>query len=321
MADVNLDLKDRKILYQLDIDAKQSSTKIAKKVGLSKDAVNYRINRLRKKGVIKYFYTVLNTPQLGFMHFSTLFRFRNTTEKIKREFIDFCKNHNKIIWCVSCYGSWDFIVSFLAQNLNDYDHFTSDILNRFGDNIHEKIMSMIIDSPTYTRDYLVNSKQGKEFRYIVSKKSKIDETEQRILTLISQRADLDSIEISEKLQLTADIVRYRIKQLQKKGIIQGFRIAIDFNKIGYLYYKLLFNLKDLTIEKEREFREYCKRNPNIVQFIKYLGNWEIQIEIEVPSEEKLFEIIEHIRNKFTDIIKTYDILRLKEEKLDYYPLK
>lgn len=321
MVKKTLDLKDRKILYELDLDAKQSSTKIAKKVGLSKDAVNYRINKFKKEGIIKQFYTVLNTPQLGFMHFNTLFRFRNITKKIKKDFIDFCQKHDKIIWCVSCYGAWDFGVSFLAKNLNEYNHFIREILNNFGENIHEKSMSMMVDSPTYTREYLINNKQGKEFQYNLSGKSTIDKTEHNILSLISQRADLTVIQIANKLKLTSDIVRYRIKQLEKQGIIQGFRIALNFEKIGYLYYKLLFNLKNLTIEREREFREYCKITPNIVQFIKYLGNWEIQIEIEVPSEESLFEIIEHLRNNFNDIIKTYEILRLKEEKLDYYPMK
>jgi Lrp/AsnC family transcriptional regulator, leucine-responsive regulatory protein len=320
MTKESLDLKDKKILYQLDLDSKQSSARIAKKVGLSKDAVNYRINRLKNRKIIKHFYTVLNTPQLGFMHFNTLFRFRNITNKIKKEFIEFCQKNNQIIWCVSCYGSWDFSVSFLAKSLDEYNKFTQEILNLFGRNIHEKSMSLMIDSPTFTREYLINSKQGKEFQYKISGKSNLDQTEHFILALISQKADLTAIEIGNKLKLTPDVVRYRLKQLQEKKIIQGFRIAIDLDKIGYLYYKLLFNLKDLTIEREREFREYCKRNANVVQFIKYLGNWEIQIEIEVPSEDKLFEIIEHIRNKFNDIIKTYEILRLKEEKLDYYPL-
>ena len=106
---------------------------------------------------------------------------------------------------------------------------------------------------------------------------------------------------------------------QKGNIIQGFRAALSLEQIGYLYYKLLFTLKDLTVEKERAFLQYCRTNPHITQFIRYLGNWEIQIELEVPSEKRLFEIIEGLRNTFGDIIKTYDVLKLKEEKLDYYP--
>lgn len=320
MKQVKVDLKDKKILYELDMNARQSAPQIAKKVGLSKDAVNYRISRLRKLGVIKHYYAVFNTLGLGFMHFNTLFKFRNINQKIKSDFIKFCKNHEKVIWCVSCLGAWDFAVSFLAKNLEEYGHFNKEVLNKFGNNIHEKSLSLMIDSPTYTRDYLVGGKLGKEFEYKASKNLKLDKIDYKILSGISQEADKDIVNLSKTLGFTVDVTRNRIKQLMTRGVIQGFRIAIDLEKIGYHYYKLLFSLKDITESRETEFRAYCKKNPNIVYFIKYLGNWEIQIELEVASESELFEIVEEIRNKFGDIIKTYDVLRLNEEKLNYFPM-
>ncbi len=319
--EIKLDIKNKKILYQLDADASQSANQIAKKVGLSKEGVNYRINRMLKQKIIKGFYTVLNTPQLGFIHFNTLIRFRDINETLKKNFIDFCKKEEQIIWCASCYGSWDFSVSFLGKTIQEYDSFLSKILQRFGNKIHEKSMSVIIDSPTYHRDYLIDSQEGKEFKYKISKTSKIDETEQRILSTISQNARMNIIHIAEKIKTSKDIVHYRIKQLEKKEIIQGYRALIDSEKIGYIYYKMLFSLKNLTNEKETQLKNFCKINPNIIQFIRYLGNWEIQIELEVESEKQLYEILEQIRKQFNTIIKTYDILKLKEEKLDYFPFK
>ncbi|MEM0493397.1 MAG: winged helix-turn-helix transcriptional regulator, partial [Candidatus Thermoplasmatota archaeon] len=49
---VDLDLKDRKILYELDLNARQSFGDIGKKVGLSKDSVAYRVKRMEDEGVI-----------------------------------------------------------------------------------------------------------------------------------------------------------------------------------------------------------------------------------------------------------------------------
>ncbi len=50
---IKIDLKDRKILYQLDLNSRQSLTQIGKNVGLKKDVVSYRIKRLQDEGVIK----------------------------------------------------------------------------------------------------------------------------------------------------------------------------------------------------------------------------------------------------------------------------
>ncbi|MBT4825065.1 winged helix-turn-helix transcriptional regulator, partial [Candidatus Woesearchaeota archaeon] len=43
--DSKLTLKDKRILKELDLDARQSNSKIAKKTRLSKNIVNYRIKR------------------------------------------------------------------------------------------------------------------------------------------------------------------------------------------------------------------------------------------------------------------------------------
>jgi len=41
-----LDVRDRKILVELDEDARQSNNQIGKKVGLSKEVVKYRIDKM-----------------------------------------------------------------------------------------------------------------------------------------------------------------------------------------------------------------------------------------------------------------------------------
>ena len=69
-----LDLKDRKILYELDINARRSDSEIAKKVGLGRDVVRYRIQRLQREGYINYFMTLLNTMKLGYDWYRTLSR-------------------------------------------------------------------------------------------------------------------------------------------------------------------------------------------------------------------------------------------------------
>ena len=54
---MKIDLKDKKILYELDLDCRQSNTQIGKKVGLKKDVVAYRIKRMQDEGVLLNFWT------------------------------------------------------------------------------------------------------------------------------------------------------------------------------------------------------------------------------------------------------------------------
>ena len=69
---VIIDKKDKKILYHLDLNSRQSLNSIGKKVGLTKDVVAYRIQRMQKHGIIKMFRTYSLLP--GKMYAITFFR-------------------------------------------------------------------------------------------------------------------------------------------------------------------------------------------------------------------------------------------------------
>ena len=77
MPCIDLDLKDRKILYELDLGARQSLSSIGRKVGLSKEVVNYRINRLTELGIIKGFYARIDSSRVGLVIFRTFIKLQN----------------------------------------------------------------------------------------------------------------------------------------------------------------------------------------------------------------------------------------------------
>ena len=71
-----IDVKDRKILYELDINARRSNASIGRKVGLGKDLVNRRIKKLIDKGVIRYFYTMIDATRLGYISCRLFIKFQ-----------------------------------------------------------------------------------------------------------------------------------------------------------------------------------------------------------------------------------------------------
>ena len=90
---VNLDLKDRKILYQLDLNCRQSNTQIGRQVGLSKEVVNYRIKRMQDLGVINNFWTAINSLKLGYYAFRIYINFLDVDPDKKNEIIQYFKNY------------------------------------------------------------------------------------------------------------------------------------------------------------------------------------------------------------------------------------
>ena len=82
-----LDLKDRKILYNLDLDSRQSFRAIGKKVGLSKDVVAYRVKRLQENGIITKFRAGINCFKLGVTPIKFYFTYQYVTPDIVKDII------------------------------------------------------------------------------------------------------------------------------------------------------------------------------------------------------------------------------------------
>ena len=122
---VTIDFKDRIILYELDLDARQSLTQIGKKVGLKKDVVSYRINRMQDQGIIKNFYTVIDTFKLGYNVFRIYLQLQDVPRDIKKEIISLISLYAKPpvisarVWVISFeMSSDDFLVIFTGSLKN-----------------------------------------------------------------------------------------------------------------------------------------------------------------------------------------------------------
>ncbi|MFA4960164.1 MAG: Lrp/AsnC family transcriptional regulator [Candidatus Pacearchaeota archaeon] len=321
VSEFKLDKKNKKILHYLDIDSRQSLSQLAKRVGLSKQVIDYRIKEMLKEKVILNFYSVINFSKLGYTHYKLYFKFQNVNpineEKIIHHWVS-CKNS---VWVALCRGIWDLAVSIISKDTNELGGIIDDFTNKFSKFILEKNILITQISPVFTKNYLIDEKEKKEFVYIKkNEKYELDEDEIKILSILSTNARISIIELMEKTGLSRDVISYRLKKLKEEEILSQFRVNIDLNNIGYRLYKIILRLKNLSSGKEEEIKSFVKGNLNGVQFLKVLGNWDIELEFEIQNEEELHKILQEIRSEFSDIIRDYHALSIhKEYKLNYFP--
>src|SRR3989338_6323874 len=89
----DLDVKDKRILKELFGDGRAPLSAIAKKVGLSTEVVNYRVNGLIKKGILIGFNTVIDVNRIGWQIYFVYIRLRNVDSGKENEIINFLTNH------------------------------------------------------------------------------------------------------------------------------------------------------------------------------------------------------------------------------------
>lgn len=149
---------------------------------------------------------------------------------------------------------------------------------------------------------------------------KIDEIDEKILSVLGIDARTPIIDIAKKININADTVGIRIKKLEKAQIIQNYILLPDFSLLNQTSYKIMFSLRNLTEEKERMLMEYSKTQPNIWFHSKSLGRWDLEINMDVDNANQFRKIMMEIKSKFSDVIKDYNTLQVsKVHKFNFYP--
>jgi len=320
---LDLDLKDKKLLFELDTNSRQTYKEIAKKIRLSKDSIAYRIKRLQDLGIIKQFQTIINVGKLGLISFRLYLKFENTTPEKEEEIIQFLKKQKIVTWIVSIDGNYDLGMWIVAKSIKEVNNLWTELLNKYNNYFDEKNLTIFTKVSYFPRTYFLDNKlNNQEYIFITEPEEiKLTKKDIDILKLLASDSRMSVVDISQKLKITAKTVVARIKMLEKNKIIIGYRTMFDLEKLGYEYYKVHMNLHNTTNEKQKSLRQYIKQHPNIIYDNEVLGGDDIEIEIQVKNSIELRNILKDIKTKYSDIIKNYNhMLFYKEHKYVYFPI-
>lgn len=317
-----LDLKDRQILYQLDINSRQSNSEIGKKVKLSKQVVDYRIKRLVKEGYLTRFATVIDTYKLGITKFKIYISLENADKNIIKEITEFLKKHKKTEWIATCSGKFDIIAGYIVKDAYEFDEALKEIDERFSNYISSREVTISLGVPHWRKEYLLDNKEHYPAIFQGGKREhfEIDKLDEEIIKILVNNARMSTVEIAKRLNTTSRIVLYRIKNLVKNKVIIMHKIFLDLNRINWIYCKAIIKFKNLTKQKYNQFFTYCSQLKNLTYLINCIGPWNIELDFEIEDFNKFHKIMLELRDRFSDIIKDYDFaVVMNEDKLDYYP--
>jgi len=312
---MTLDKKDFQIIYQLDQDCRRSLTQIAKKVRLHRNVVEYRIKKMETDGVIRGYYTQINTMALGYITFRIFINISNANSEQEKALITFLKKDMHTIWFFRVQGKWDFDVLLVAKNLFEVDKFLEEFQIKFNHLIEDKnvaLFSKIYDLP---KDYLIGKKE-REFGKNIFKplgRISLNVDEINILKALSNDARIKIIDLAKKTKLSINTTKKIIKDLVKKQAIFGFRPFIDTAKSGYQYHKIHINLRRYTASDFTKIKSWLEINPNIISINNLINGDDLEVEIHLSSEQELNEFILMLKKEFGQIIKDSFVIQFTEE--------
>ena len=310
-----LDLRDKKLLFELDKNSRESLSNLAKILKTSKEVIYYRLNNLINNKIILKFHTVPATYRFGLTAYKVYLRLSDYSDEDYKKIIDFLNSHKDVFWIGICKGRWDLIFGIWAKNLEEFFQIHDSILHKFSKFIQEKELSISRENFQYNRRWMYYDKSPiVEFNFGEKEPNiEIDEKSKKILDELIQDSRKSIVDIAEKTKLSIDIIRYRIKAMEKEGIIKGYKCLLNPSKVGFTTCKAFVFFKNITDIKKKEFIDYCKHLSNTINIITTFAPWDLEIMFETSGYEEYFKIMDSIKNKFNDIIRFYESLMITGE--------
>lgn len=320
MQAIKLDLKDKKILFELDFHARDSNTKIAKKVRLSKQGVDYKIRSLVKRGVIQGFIPIINGNQLGYFYGRLFIKFQNLTQEKENKIFNEIIANPLYKWVTKSEGPYDTIFATWTKTLKEFKQLSEDLIGKYGFYIKEKRESIGVKLTHFQSRYLLESKDTEEIVFEeTTKPTKIDQLDMNILRLLTKDARMSLVKIAQALKTSAKSVSYRLKKLEEEQVILGYRPIINNELIGFTHYKVLFYLTNVTEEKLAQFKHSLKSLSPIMYIVDEIGITDVDIELILLTGKSIFQFVDKIRFNFPELIRDYEAFTLKNLKIDLLP--
>jgi len=300
-----LDIKDRKILYELDLNCRQSNAQIGKKVGLKRDVVTYRIKKLQEEGIIKNFFTVIDTFKLGYNVFRIYINFQYVTSILKEEIIKYFVDYKNSWVVVTEKSEIDLDVVIWVKDILNFYQFWEKTLDKYEDYFAKYAISIYVQGIVYKKSYLLlNEKENDREICKMScggKPIEIDNLDYMILDELAINARSPLIDLANKLECSSQSINYRIKKLLNSGVISSFRIDIDLSKLGLKRFKVDIYLKNHNLKKP--VYNFLKDKPYL-EFMNLTVGWaDLEPEFVVKKFDELYKILEEIDLKFPGAIK------------------
>jgi Lrp/AsnC family leucine-responsive transcriptional regulator len=314
--------RDRRLLYELELDARARLPKLAAALKISEEAVRQKIAKLEKTGAIGGYQSIINLPKIGVESFR-VYAVLSCSKDEREEFWKHLKESSKTWWIAEINGEWNFEFVVWARGNWEFWRFWKEFYGKFGGIIKKYRINSYTELTFLPRTFLVaDERRGKNLAraYEGTGRVGLDETEKRVLSAIAFHARDSVVEISKRAQLHYATVARTIGRLEKQGVILGYRALIDRNGLGLEYYKVDVGVS--STEKVEAVKNYALSNPFVIYIDNVIGGSSFEFDFLALNSDHAKEILDEVRAVCGVKLNHLEFFQaMTELKLAHFPIE
>ncbi|MEW6721959.1 MAG: AsnC family transcriptional regulator [Candidatus Micrarchaeota archaeon] len=307
-----IDKKDRILLYELSRNCRQSYSALAKKAGVSKQMVHYRVSRLIRLKILRETLLTIDVGKLGYQNFAVYFQWndRQHEKRFIRELVD-CPFTR---YASDGTGKINFVVTFNARNPMEFQKMWDELLSKYEGAAKIYSVQVITEYHGFESCAIIGKKSpDPEGPCLISgdKRVAVDGLDKRILEILSDDARAPLVHIAREAGASPETVKGRIRRMEEEGLIHSYQWLYDLKAVGLRWYEVPLSLTDMTKESWDAIYRYCESNPKIVFFVRSIGKFETMVLFEVGDDSEFDAEINRLHSLFSKNIRDFDIMKVE----------
>ena len=135
----------------------------------------------------------------------------------------------------------------------------------------------------------------------------IDAKDRAIIFYLDEDARQPISQLSKKVKLNREVVRYRIDRMIEQGVIQKFLTYVPITHLGYLLVSFFMNFQDTSIKDEEEIIKYVNGKPGAIWCASTNGRFDFGFTISAKNMNDLAAFVAEFRDKYRHLITDFQM--------------
>lgn len=287
--------QDFKILSYLYHNQREPVSKIAKACKLTRDQVEYKLNKYISSGLIVKFHTIFNYKKLGYDCYAVIL-IQAFHESLKELGSTLEKNKNLISYG-KAFGKYDLYINSIFKDEKELSDYISNLITKYN------ISSYNIIKPYFGELYPLKFFKipNKNNFSLVSEsetKIKLDEKEKQILKCLEKDGRMKIIDIAKETKMSSELILYKLKKLQKENVILGSRIQFDLKKLGYSFSALLIDIQGLSNSNKEKLKNFARKTKNVISISLSITSPNCIIQLLHKDNQEVKNVMHELKDIF-----------------------
>lgn len=285
--------------------------KIASQCGLRAHTVSHALSRLKERGIIVP-YTVVNVHALGLVDYGVFLSGVVPTGESRARLISRLKRSSMVPWVVELAGKFQLAFSLVARSPFEVDRFLLELGLGDGDASIRKAVCTRLQWHAYGPRYISECKNAPA-GYVNGgevAKADVDELDMRILRGLSLVEAGSLTKLARIVGEPLSTVEYRVRGLERRGVIVCCAYAIDSVKIGAIPYLLLVYERGSSAKFRTAIAALARTQKNIVSLTSTLGPWSYELGVDVFEPAEVSQVCRALGDALGEDIQAIDTLSI-----------